>query len=322
MSTFGFLGRNRISRPQPVGLQVPQGQRQQFNGTSIQIVSAALPGGGDYIRTVSQHLTEISSFPMGNQFLQAIQATGKNVVIVYGGPNSNQAAGGLGGYCMLRRYHDMHDTAQFGQELDRMIRASGKSKSAVATELYQKAIPTWTAGTIPSPFRNIQVNVGLPSPQQPQRPMGRSLPPIPGSNPAPRKPLPFSPADAIVAKLDAWIAGTAPLPGYDELDVILLVLEAQIQRGPGVGTRINYDPHKTATATGTRPPQVALFHELTHAYYNALGAQLGREDSIQEANGGRLFELMAVGLPPFNTRPYGENQFRTLLGVTLRPSYP
>jgi hypothetical protein len=318
MSFFG----TRISRPQPVPSAVQQGQRVPYNGGNIQVVSATLPAGGDYVRTVTQHLNEIAGFPLGAQFLQAIQATGKNVIIVYGGVNNNQAAGSPLGFCMLRRHHEAGDKGQFGTELNRMITASGKSKKVLASELFNKAINTWGAATIPSPFRSVTVTPNLPSPNQP-RPLGaRPLPPIPGSRPAPTKPLPMSPGDAVVAKLDAWIAGTATLPTYDELDAILLVLEAHIQHGPGVGTRINYDPHKTTTATGSRPPHVALFHELVHAYYNATGTQLGREDSVQESNGGRLFELMSVGLPPFNTRPYSENQFRAVLNVTPRAVYP
>ena len=320
-----------ISKPVPVQSGLNDGQRVQWNGTNIQVAYSAQyaqgQGGANYVTTVHQHLTDIDSFPLGQQFLAAIQATGKNVIVVYGGANNNQAAGSAMGYCVLRKWHDGADRAQFGLELNRMITASGKSKQQVATELYQKMIPTWGAGTIPSPFRAVPVNVGLPSPIQPPRPLpplpgARPLPPIPGSLPKPVKALPMSPADAIVAKLDAWIAGTATLPTNDEIDAILLVLEQWIQRGVGVGTRINYDPHKTVANGQPRPPQVALFHELMHAYYNALGAQLGREDSMNEANGGRLFELMAVGLAPFQARQFSENQMRTVLGVALRPTYP
>jgi hypothetical protein len=57
--------------------------------------------------------------------------------------------------------------------------------------------------------------------------------------------------------------------------------------------------------------------------YNAGGLQLGREDSSEESAGGRLFELMSVGLRPFHTERYSENALRRawIPAVPPRPSY-
>jgi hypothetical protein len=59
-----------------------------------------------------------------------------------------------------------------------------------------------------------------------------------------------------------------------------------------------------------------------HGYYNASGSQLGCEESTDVKNGGRHFELMAVGLPPYDDEPYSENKFRTAWGCALRLKYP
>jgi hypothetical protein len=127
---------------------------------------------------------------------------------------------------------------------------------------------------------------------------------------------------AATKSLDGWMDLTGGLPNYDETDFLLLVLEQWLSPGKGVGSRINYDPLKTQSGGQERPPQMAFFHELCHAYYNATGTQLGREDGSREENGGRLFELMAAGLPPFQNRQFGENQMRSSWPCALRTQYP
>jgi Effector protein len=230
--------------------------------------------------------------------LQAISAFGKRQVIAYGGPNNNQAAGGgLACYKRLRRYHDSGDNANFAAELQATIVSSTQNKRWLADQCYRKNLALWSGASTTSPMRNIP---------QPPRPPGA---------------LPRTPVDLAEALIDTWLAATA-LPTRDEMDIVCLVLEPWLANGNGANTLVNYDPHKVVASGLSRPPQVALFHELVHAYYNAMGGQLGREDSLNEGNGGRLFELMSVGLPPFDTRPYGENQFRNVLGVALRTQYP
>src|SRR5262249_38421158 len=127
--------------------------------------------------------------------------------------------------------------------------------------------------------------------------------------------------DVIRAQIDSWL-NRDDLPTLDEMDVLVVVLRRSLRNGPGVGTRINYDPHKTTASGLSRPPHVALFHELLHAHYNAMGGQPGAEESTDEGRGGRLFELIAVGMPPFDNYTFSENRFRAALGVPARPYYP
>jgi hypothetical protein len=58
--------------------------------------------------------------------------------------------------------------------------------------------------------------------------------------------------------------------------------------------------------------------------YYARGEQLGSEDSQSGFRGGRHFELMSVGLPPFDTEPYSENALRAAWApaVPARTAYP
>ncbi len=95
------------------------------------------------------------------------------------------------------------------------------------------------------------------------------------------------------------------------MDVLSLVLEPYMTAGIGTPSRIRYMPDVRESQNGERPPEVALFHELVHAYYNATGRQLGGEESLGgEQMGARLFELMAMGLPPFEDRQFHENRLR------------
>jgi hypothetical protein len=294
---MGLFGRMKISRPIPTA--PPAGGDVQLPGTTIFVRNRVIPEtGGQYARTVLQHLNEIQSFVVGQAFVAALSAFGKRQVINYGGQNVNQAAGGgLNCYKLLRRYHDSGDNVNFAAQLQASITASTHNKRWLATQCYATQLPLWSGASAMSPFRNL--------------PRIRHAP---GA-------LPATPVDIAEALIDTWLAGTA-LPSRDEMDILCLVLEPWLTNGNGANTLISYDPHKVVASGVPRPPQVALFHELVHAYYNAAGGQLGREDSINEANGGRLFELMAVGLQPFQTRPYSENQFRAALNVNLRQTYP
>ncbi|QOJ15522.1 MAG: hypothetical protein HRU75_13110 [Planctomycetia bacterium] len=291
---FEKLFHRGISRPTPAVTTAPTGE-QQLPHTTIFIRPAVLPGGGSYITTVMQHLAEIQSFPLGAKFIQDLSALGKRQLIVYGGAGANQAAGTTAAYVLLRLMYDQMDKAGFGAEFKKTLAASGKTTATLAKELVSAKLPRWNGTVDRSPFAHAPMTAAKPG-------------------------LPRTPVE-IEKQLNDWIGGTG-LPSKDEMDVLCLALEPWLERGKGVSTRINYDPHKTHTAAGSRPPHVALFHELVHAYYNANGTQLGREDSVQEENGGRLFELMSVGLPPFDQRPYSENKFRAALGVGPRSKYP
>lgn len=271
----------------------------------IVIQPPAVPGQGDPSQTIVRILEEIRAFPVGAQFFMALQAAGKQIGVRYAGPNNNQAAGSVKGYVLLRQKHDAGDAAGFGQELQNTLNnlqaVTGNDNRWVAQQLYLQTVTTWANGQI-RPYGN------------PQRP------PAPPRGPGAR-PLPQTPPQIIEGMLNTYLAGTT-LPDRDEADAIMLVLENYLNPGTGVVTRVSFDPHKEIVNGRFRPPHVGLFHELMHAYYNALGRQLGREDSLNEGNGGRLFELMAVGMGPFAARPFSENAFRTALGVPLRTSYP
>lgn len=293
---MGLFGRVKVGRPVPV---TPPAGDVLFPGTTISVRNAVIPTtGGQYAPTVMQHLTDIQGFVVGQALFNAITAYGKKQVIKYAGPNSNQAAGGgLASYKLLRRYHDSGENANFAIELRATIATSTHDKHWLATQCYDTLLPLWSGASTTSPLKQI--------------PCVRRTP-----NSAPPTPI-----QAIEQRIDTWLAGTA-LPTLDEMDILCLVLEPWLSNGGGTNTLISYDPHKVKVGNLERPPQVALFHELMHAYYNAGGAQLGREDSIAENNGGRLFELMAVGLSPFDQRTLSENQFRDALGVAKRMAYP
>ena len=294
----------KIGAPQPAQATAVN---QPFKAYNVIVQPPAMqpPTGGDVMQTILKHLSDIENFPPGLALLQGIQASGKQVGVKYMGPGNNQAAGTPKGYCVLRMKHDMGDQAGFAVELTATIQRmtlAGHDVNWLAKELYKVQIPLWNGGMMASPFRN------LPVP-----------PPLPVA--LGRKPIPQLPTVPIVALINSYQAGAA-MPGLDQMDALALVLEPWMQAGTGCATRINYDPHKTVVNGVNRPAQCGLYHELVHAYYNVIGKQLGREDSINEGNGGRLFEAMAVGLGPFATRTICENSFRAALGVQARTTYP
>lgn len=282
--------RPRIGQPQ----QAPKGQQTRYKQTTIQVkpdTRVQLPTGGDYISTVLRMLEEIESFAAGATLIRAMTALGKNQIIQYRGPSVNQAAGGPMGYVLLRKYHDSNTKMTFAPELAGTIQRSGLTHARLAEKLRNQTMPHWVGGPTPSPFRN--------------RPNGQRA------------------EDLIPLWVDTSPQNARHMPTRDEMDILCLVLEPHLRPGPGVGTMIDFDPHKEITAGTKRPPAVGLFHELMHGYYNAAGKQLGREDSADERNGGRLFELMAVGLAPFDRRPFSENQLRKQWpGCPLRAQYP
>lgn len=297
---MSFFNRGpKVGAPQPV--HVAQGNTP-FKGYNVIVQPGAnLPNGGNAQSTIYRNLEEIEAFPPGLALLQGIQGSGKQVGVKYVGPGNNQAAGAVRGYYVLRMNHDAGNQAQFTLELTATVQRmtlAGHNMQWLADQLYRVMIPRWGGGTMPSPFRNL--------PTAPQ--VGARA-------------LPQLPTVPIVALVNTYLAGTA-MPNLDQMDALVLVLEPWMTAGLGCASRINYDPHKTVVNGQTRPPVVGLYHELVHAYYNAVGKQLGREDSLNEGNGGRLFEAQAVGLGDFGNRAICENKFRTALGVALRTTYP
>jgi hypothetical protein len=165
----------------------------------------------------------------------------------------------LASYKLLRRYHDNGENDNFATELDNTITASTHDKHWLADQCYHALLPLWSGASTTSPLK------GLPC----VRRTPNSAPP--------------TPVQVIEQRIDTWLAGTA-LPSLDEMDTLCLMLEPWLGSGGGTNTLISYDPHQAQVGGVDRPPQVALFHELVHAYYNASGGQLGREDSVNENN--------------------------------------
>ena len=275
----------------PAPVAAPAG-KVQYRNTSVWIQPAAnymdntqVPAQpGNYVADVTQHLDNIHA-RVGAAFWTGLASNGKTQNIIYGGPNSNQCAGGAGGYKTMRKWHDNARAADFSAALAVALNNAHQNQAWLVAQLQATGLPRWNNTVDAAPI------------------------------------APFANPGTTNTKVGTWLAGTT-LPSVDEMDVLMLVLEPHAANGNGCGSRINYDPQKTSVASGPRPPEVALFHELVHAYYNAQGAQLGREDSSAEDAGGRLFELMSVGLPPFDTRPYSENAMRAAWPWALRGTYP
>lgn len=298
-----FTRTTKVGRPQAapqVGGNIPF----KNYGVIVQPGLQPLPTGNDSRQTILQHLAEIEAFAPGLALFQAILATGKQVGVKYAGPLNNQAAGTARGYYILRMKHDAQDNLGFSQELALAIgkmTAAGHDMNWLANQLYNVTIPTWNGGSMLSPYRTAPLVV----------PPGQAV----------ARPMPQTPIVTITAQINAYIAQTAR-PSNDEMDAIMLVLEPWLTPGLGCATRVDYDPNKVIVNGQMRPAQCGLFHELTHALYNVQGRQLGREDSANEGNGGRLFEAAAVGFGPFAARAISENAYRAALGVLPRGSYP
>ncbi len=292
---MNLFRRNR--RNQNLQVSAPTLGEITFPGTNIVIrASPNYPSYyGNFMLTAMRHLEEIYAKPVGPPFFAALMASGKRQVIKYNGQNDNSCRCVMSGCVMLRfRYEQAAGapTVEFAQELTNSLQRSGHNVAWLAAQLIANPLPNWQGGTTPPSWL----------------PVGQ----------------PFMREAAVQAKVRAWLAGTE-LPDNEQMDGILLALRTSanaLQAGPGANALITYDPNKTQSGGQFRPPHAALFHELVHAYYTARGEQLGREDSQRVDVGGRFFELMSVGLPPFHTAPYSENVFRAQWPCGPRNQYP
>lgn len=91
--------------------------------------------------------------------------------------------------------------------------------------------------------------------------------------------------------------------------------------GAGSGSTLHYNPDRTQIGDGskpymTRPPAVALGHELNHCEQAQNGTWT--DDSTGGTNNN---ELEAVGLPPYQGNPHSENKIRKDLGQPPRTEY-
>jgi hypothetical protein len=255
----------------------------QFPNTNIHIVASNMYP-GNYQSDVANHLININThFP---ELLNKLTQTGKRVGISYQAPTANQINGNTDGSYLIR---DVHWLALGGH------RTHVQFGQALQTEL--------TANNVTVP----NLATALPLVQLPSWNGGNSPNPFQGMSNA-----------NLINRINDWIAGNV-FPTHPEMDV--LVMPACLPtptHGPGCNVAVKYDPRHNAG----RPAIVGLFHELVHAYYLTRGTNPGIVESSVEDAGGRHFELMAVGMPPYQNKRFSENKFRLVMNVGVRNVYP
>ncbi len=97
----------------------------------------------------------------------------------------------------------------------------------------------------------------------------------------------------------------------------------------GSVSAIRWDPVHTSTPDGSRPPFIALAHELIHAWRNLCGnsyLSAGRGTLAAKFTGGgeatkNADEMKVVGLRGFEQEPITENRIRAEHGLPYRNSY-
>lgn len=113
-------------------------------------------------------------------------------------------------------------------------------------------------------------------------------------------------------------------------------LQADGSRGAGSSTTVHFNPYRHSLPGAAvledgspdpadwrnRPPEVALQHELNHAYH-AAGGQVDRTPvpNVGVAGDVRAEELRTLGIGPFGSTGIDENVARAELGLPPRPHY-
>jgi hypothetical protein len=283
MATFGIFSKK--TPPPPPG-QLRSAELRYGQTTIFIKVVPNSPAPADFAILVAMHLDEI-----GRRFPNFFGTLAKRQLIAFEMVNSNSCRGGVNGYVKLRREHGAvilggnGNRPAFAAELQQTMTRAGKNPDTLAQDLMAVILYDWQGGITPNPFSAVMA---------------------PGQ------------AGIVAAKIRTWLAATAH-PDDVEMDTLVLALERHLAPGQGADCRITYDPNYIL---GGRPAYVGLFHELVHAYYFSKGKNLGLCDSSNVAAGGRHFELMAVGMAPFDQRRFSENKMRALCGVPLRTVYP
>ncbi len=268
------------------------------------------PAVGEYRDLVFRHLDQIRATGNLANFFNLITACGKRQVIAYVGtnvPNENSCSGS-------------------GAGKKKIISDMGTSGWSAARCQLNTALHNWSLanhGVDPNEWLAEQVlttrlhcwnpaDTGANSPYNP-----RGIGPGHGE---------WDQTVRMLAQMiKSYRAGQMSVRNGDNeprklLDLMVLPLRDHLPDGAGSSAMIRYTPLKVTTSSGPRPAQVALFHELVHAYYEAQGKNLSNEDSTAEWN-GRYYELAAVGLPPFENESFSENKLRDELNVTRRTRY-
>ena len=275
-------GERLLNRKKTVAPAQPQAQELPYPNTNIVIRDNGTYPNGDFNEKVKADLEFVEQM-FGHDFVAP--ANGKKITIIYAG-GLNYCRGGPGGYTEMRFRYGQAARAEFADELRWSMGAAHLDVPALATQLLGTQLPQWDSTSSPSPFQS-------------------------------------DGQEGTEAKITTWLKAEK-LPSIDEMDILSIVLEPHLRDGGGSAITIAYNPSlvDAGGGAGRRPPQVGLAHELTHAYYHVRGIQLGHEASEAVANGGRLYELMAVGMPPFRNRPYSENKMRALIPRPDRTQYP
>jgi hypothetical protein len=239
-----------------------------------------------YRDLVSQHLDDIQNKEVGLAFFHATCKFKSKIPIIYGGAGMNNCSCPPAGWVRLLKEYQTRSNA-FWTELNLTLQSAGRDTAWLVDQLATQRLPTWqNAYTNPEWWGTRTEHI--------------------------RRAY-------INTVLPSWQAGQVPT--QEQFDVIVLVLKDHLRRGVGCSASIRYDPLTTQVGGRVRPPQIALFHELVHAYYTATGSQLSVEESASETN-GRFFEIMSVGLSPFNHARFSENALRAQWpGCEQRTSY-
>jgi hypothetical protein len=94
---------------------------------------------------------------------------------------------------------------------------------------------------------------------------------------------------------------------------LIRILKPFSEPGKGAPSKIFFDPTLEWSCdqdqeNTTRPPAIALAHELCHAWRNAAGLRFFDD---RQSNGLNDDEVMTTGLPPYLYEKYSENLFRS-----------
>lgn len=300
---MGLFGKKKVTVGSPVLQFVRHGPRVAVYPCTD---PTAFVGQDPFHIQVLRDLETIESKAVGKQLLDALNAANHDTAIYYQRGGNMARTQPAGQYELVWAYHNsaansragvdpygerVSDNnarwyATFADEFAIAIQAYVGGKVALAKALLKATLYSWQGNALPNPMCGTKVKLSE------QR-------------------------TYVEGKIDLWLAGTT-LPSFDQADLLVQVMEPYLRAGGGGRVRVYYDP---ALSAG-RPAHVGLVHELVHSYYTVYGKQLGVEDSSSELSGGRHFELMSVGLPPYQNRPFSENKYRQAVACPARGSYP
>lgn len=272
-----------------------------------------------YIQAVTEALDELEGKPLGLELLTKLNARLKkgNMRILIGFTTANACRSGPGMGVKLLEAQGSKDFAEelcltlglnMAGKLPDLNDDDNKEKLAmVANVLFSNPVPRWD----PNKCKN--------------------------------NPLKLTGADDYLPLVTKWVTGAQVAPGEEGMLKFTLLAwlfnrerdrkengtggVRALRRGDGSSSAVMWNPDMQ-NPDAPRPPKIALYHELCHAYYSAYGEQLSAEGS--EEKDGPLYEIMTTGLGPYFAHQtpkaasgwkFCENSFRALFGVPPRNSY-